>query len=80
MQIFQVMVDDRHTDTEALPFLNAHTAVDYAKRLYHARLGDDELEEDMGEQEPPEGWLYYAVYSTEGDCIWVVPQELDRAG
>jgi hypothetical protein len=23
------------------------------------------------------GWLFYALYSTEGDCVWVLPAEVD---
>lgn len=83
MKIFQVMVDDRHTDTEAIPFSTSEKALAYAKQLFEAYCDEQDEPDDneeMGIQPTSGGWLFYAVYSTEGDCIWVVEQELDGEG
>jgi len=78
MDIYQVIIEDRHTDTEAIPFTTQDKAIAYAKEQYTAYMKGRDLYEDMGEQQPPDGSFYYAVYSTEGDCIWVIKEELDR--
>ena len=72
------MVDDRHTDAEAIPFSTVEKALEYAQKLYEFYIDGKTLYNEMGVQDTPDSWLYYAIYSTEGDCIWVVEQELDR--
>lgn len=80
-KIYQVMVDDRHTDTEAIPFTTPEKALAFAKHLYETDYADPDYDndEEIGELPPPDGWLYYARCSHEGDYIWVVEEELDRA-
>lgn len=78
MKIYVVMVEDRHTDTEAEVFTTAEAAIAYAEEYVTEQLDrwpwvDDDPEE-------PEGWLWYRAYSPEGDCVWVVEKELRTDG
>lgn len=81
MKIFQVMVEDRHTDVEALPFTTADAAIEYARNLYKTEYAHPAYDNDdeIGELPPPDGWLYYVRCSHEGDSIWVIEQQLDGA-
>lgn len=74
MKIYLVMIQDRHTDAEAIPFSTAARAVAYARKV--ATESARQLE-DFEELEVPEDWLYYAKYSVESDCVWVVEKDLD---
>lgn len=72
MKIYNAIIQDRHTDTKVKPFLDKQMAIDYARskaKEYCRR------KEDYEEQEIP-GWLFYAEYSCEGDCVWVTEHDL----
>lgn len=68
-EVYVVMVDDRHADTEPHLFSSKDAALDFARRRADGWL--------VEQPEPPEGWLYYAYHPTEGDAIWVVRKTLD---
>jgi len=72
MKIYLVIIEDRHTDVDVIPFLDEKMAVDYAKAAALAYCHDPE---DF-EEEDIEGWLYYARYSSEGDCVRVIESEV----
>jgi len=76
VKIYIAVINDRHTDTEPYPFSTAEAAIGYARKCAHEYARDAE---DV-EEEPLEGWLYYATYSGEGDSVWVVEKELDQPG
>ena len=73
MKIFIAIWKDRHSDTTAHPFSTAEKAIEFAKEKAHeyAREEDDYKEMDVA------GWLFYAEYSCESDCIYVIEKELD---
>jgi hypothetical protein len=70
MELYVVIVNDRHTDTAAYPFSTEAAALDFARRTADGWLVED--------SEPPDGWLYYAEHPTESDSIWVVRKFVDE--
>lgn len=70
--VFVVLIEDRHTEVEPYVFRDEDEAIEFAKEFVHqeARRAEDveELEID--------GWLYYATYSVEADCVSVREVEL----
>ncbi len=81
MELYVVVVDDRHDDITARVFSKPEVAVDIARRHYEDTVPDDltaaELRDSGIGVEPVDGYLFHAVYSTEGDSVWVVPTTLD---
>jgi hypothetical protein len=75
MKVFVTMVDDTHTDPTAYVFTTPEAAVTYAKTVCRewARNAEDV------EEEPIEGWLYYARYSPESS-VWTLETELYQEG
>lgn len=69
MKIYLVMVKDRHTDPEAHPFVQYLDAAAFAHEYLTGCGGWQTMP-------TPEGWLFYAVYSGDGDCVWIVEKEL----
>lgn len=78
MELYIVIIEDRHADTTAHPFTHKDTAIEAARRLAKEYCRDDEdyEEHDYGKDD---GWLFFANYSCEGDSIRVVTAELDKA-
>lgn len=78
MKIYIVIIEDRHSDTDAKPFLNAATAIAYAeeKAREYCRHEDD-YEESLNDAMKEDGWLWHATYSCEGDSVRVVEREVD---
>lgn len=72
MKIYLAMTKDRHYGTEAMSFSTAEKAIAYARAtaIKNARDPDDFCE-------VRDEWLYYADYSLEGDCVWVVETNLN---
>lgn len=77
MDIYLVIVEDRHCDTTVYPFSDKEKAIAYAKKLAKAycRVPAYYEEHDYGKDE---GWLFYADYSCEGDNVHVVTAILDK--
>jgi len=78
MKIYIVVVQDRHSDPSFYPFTNPDKAIEVAKKLAkeYARFPEDYQEHDCGKSQ---GWLFFADYSCESDCVMVVTTELDKA-
>lgn len=76
MKIYIAIWKDRHTDTTAHPFTDKGRAIGWAKAKAKecARETEDYEEHDYGREI---GWVFYADYSCESDCIYVVETELD---
>ena len=74
MDLYVVMINDRHTEPTAYVYSTPELAIaaarEYAEAAVHGSCTVDE-------QVPPDGWLYHAVYCVEGDDVWVVPATLD---
>lgn len=79
--IYVVMVEDLHTDPVAHLFSTEERAMQFA-RTYLAGCGDispydEENENQLTDNMKRAGWLFYACYSGEGDCLWVLRSEVD---
>lgn len=76
MEIYLVIVEDRHTDTMVYPFTDMEKAISEARRIAHdyCRHPDYYQEYDYGKDD---GWVFYAKYG-ESDCVRVVKSELDH--
>ncbi len=72
MKIYLVLIEDRHTDTQAFPFSTAEAAIAYARVVATERAREEGPREGK-----VTGWLYYAVYAGDSDCVWVIEKELD---
>ena len=77
MSIYIVIVEDRHTDAQVWPFSTAAKTIHEAIKIGKAGARSPE---DYQEYPNPldEGWVFYAQYSGEGDCVRVVKAELDK--
>ncbi len=75
--IFIVIVEDRHTDTEAFVFENKDVAISEARAAAKEYSNQNEhyVEKDYGRDD---GWLFYAEYSSEGDNVRVVASVLNK--
>ena len=67
MELFVVLIDDRHADEAIYLFTERQVAIDYARREATSRCSG---EEDFKEHEI-DCWEYSATYSCEGDSIRV---------
>jgi len=83
MELYLVLVDNRHDDVTAHAFSRPEVAVDFARRHYGDNVPADFSVAELADAgigvEPVDGFLFHAVYSTEGDSVWVVQVELDAA-
>lgn len=77
LTLYVAMICDRHTDPEPYVFTTKEAAIAYA-RAEALGLVHEDHPEDFDESEMPEGWLYHATYSGEGDSVWVIEKKLDR--
>ena len=80
MTVYVVVVEDRHVDVEFEVFTDQEAAIAYARE--QAEAGAAAVwHREVVEHNPDavEGRLYYATYSVEDDCVWVVPKVL-RSG
>lgn len=73
MKLYVAMIRDRHSDPDAYVFSTPEAAVEYAKTCVQEYARHPE----SIEEEPIEGWLYHARYSSEGDAVWVLEKTLD---
>ncbi len=73
MKVYLSFIDDRHSDTDATVFFSKEKAIEHAKQQAKefAERNGEEVEEDS-----IPGWLYYAVYSSEGDSVWVREKDI----
>jgi hypothetical protein len=70
MELFVVMVNDRHTDNAAYPFSTKAAALAFARNTAEGWL--------VEAPNPPTDWLYYAEHSIQEDSIWVERKFLDE--
>lgn len=77
--IYVVIVQDRHTNTQAHLFREKEVAIQYAHIIaddYDYPEEEAEGNEDVMDATSLEeaGWLFYRALSSEGDCVWVLPR------
>ena len=79
--VWVVLIEDRHFDTEALPFSteDAATAAARDAATQNARdPGDVDRGAELNEAMRGDGWVLYLPYGTEGDCVRVVKRRMDQ--
>ena len=80
--VWIVLVEDRHTDVNALPFtsevaaLEAAHAQAEANAVYVGTVREGELNQAMID----DGWVLWLEYGTEGDSVRVIRRQLDAVG
>ena len=74
MEIYIVMIDEKHSDTEAHLFSAPESALEYARAMVRWYAG--ERNKDKIEETEVAGWLYSA-WVEDSFSIWVVAKELD---
>jgi len=76
MEIYIVIIRDRHSDTGVFPFTDKDYAIAEARRIAkkYCRHPEDYQEHDYGRDD---GWLFYAAYSCESDHVRVVTATMD---
>ena len=74
MIVYVARVNDRHADPEPYVFTTPDAAIGFARSAALAYAHEAAYVE---EGPPPEGWLYHATYSVEGDSVWVLAKALD---
>lgn len=70
--------DDRHTDTEVFIFSDKMAAIEWARKMVREYDREGGLSEEMNEAMIHSGWVYYGVYSCEGDNIRVEKCLIDK--
>ena len=74
MDIWIVLIEDRHADVEALPFSSWERAVEHALTLGAQSDGARPVELMDGMRR--DGWVLYIPYGSEGDKIRVVKRAM----
>ncbi len=68
MDVYCVIINDRHTDVTVDVFDNLNDAVVFARNTAEklCKFREDYVEEKI------DGWCFNVTYSSEGDSVWVV--------
>jgi hypothetical protein len=72
MDVFIVLIEDRHSDPSVEVFRDVTAAIDRAKAVVreYARYPED-IEEGLNGAMERAGWLYYGKFSCENDSVRV---------
>ena len=73
MEIWIVLVEDRHSGVEARPFSSEERAAAYAR----SQVDDGDLPDELNDAMRKDGWVLYIPYGTEGDFVRVVKRTVD---
>lgn len=82
MDVFVVILQDRHADVEAVPFTTEAAAIRYAEDVLDKMreyIDDDEINDQLTEPWAQSGCLWNYGYGAEGDSIRVMRSELRQA-
>lgn len=72
MDVWIVLIEDRHSDVEALPFSSEAEAFDTAR----ASVPDDAAEAQLTTGMRRDGWVLFLPYGSEGDRVRVVKRTM----
>lgn len=80
MNVFVVVVKDRHIGIDVRVFSKGSRAFDYAREQAAANASDpDDIDEqDLTEGMVKEGWVFFCVYSIEDDIVYVQKRKVDE--
>jgi hypothetical protein len=74
MKIYIAVCCNRHTDDDIKLFTTAEAAIVYCQNF----IRDQEARPcDVEEQDVSENWIYYCLYTAEGDSVRVEVAELE---
>jgi hypothetical protein len=78
MEIYCVILEDKHYDVDVKVFSDHDKAIKYAEEL--ARYyGDDEFDaQPITKSMLNDGYVFYVTYSCEGDSVTVIKRVLDK--
>lgn len=76
--IYLLIVDDRHYDTEATPYLSADNAIAAGQQLIRdeAQRFGEEPDEELNDAMRRDGWVYYGKSFDDGPKAWVVQRQV----
>ncbi len=77
MKLYLVILEDRHVDVLVYPYLDKDKAIARAKELACEMAAHHP--EYPHQEEEISGWLYYAQYGSESDCVRVIEAEAQDA-
>lgn len=79
MDVWIVLIEDRHSDGEALPFSTEAAAVAAARKVAARYARDPGEVEDvvLNQAMLNDGWVLYLSYGPEGDCVRVIRRTMD---
>jgi hypothetical protein len=74
MKLYLAIIEDRHTDVAVYVYDTPEAAIARARQEAHENAtAPDDIEEEQ-----VDGWLYYARYSVESDCVHVEETTLNH--
>ena len=71
--VWVVLIEDRHSDVDALPFSTEEAAAAKARDSVPEDAEEGQLTDGMRKS----GWVLYLPYGSEGDCVRVVKRTMD---
>jgi hypothetical protein len=80
MDVWIVLIEDRHADVEPLPFSTEEAAIQAARAAVreNARHPEDiDWDAELTPGMRADGWVLYVPYSTESDFVRVVKRTMD---
>ena len=73
MEIWIVLIEDRHSDVDPVPFSSEERAAAYAR----SQVDDGDLPAELNDAMRKAGWVLYIPYGTEGDRVRVIKRTVD---
>ncbi len=73
MDIWIVIIEDRHSAVDAVPFSSEERAAGYAM----TQVDDTDSPAELNDAMRRDGWVLYVPYGTEGDRVRVIKRTLD---
>lgn len=74
MKLYIAGIEDSHADIDVQAFTDREMAVAYVRDWAQSHA---HMPEDYEELHLPQYYEFYASYSPESDCVWVLVRELD---
>lgn len=76
-KIYIIVVEDGHADVDVIPYYGREEAIAQARKLVndYCRYPED-IEESLTVRMAQQGWIYYCVYSGDGDSVRVIEETI----
>ena len=80
--VYVVIIEDRHSDTDAEVFTSQEIAILRAGQLVGSYTRDpvepEDIEYGLTASMVRDGWVWYCRYSCEGESVRVLRREIDK--